>query len=599
MDDRSYTMEQLVRQLAGKGVTITNVTFDCPTGSSNLPYGYFNDEIGVIGLQEGLILTTGAANFAVGPNDNSCKSQENSSNEVTDPDLLPLLTTEKALYDVCKVEFDLVVNSDSLIFKYVFGSEEYLEYPDYHDVFGFFISGPGISGTQNLAVISNPQTGIPSPVNVNTINPNNNSKFYVNNGTGATPFYNMDLQYDGYTVPLFAKAKVIPCETYRLKLIIADVKDQKCDAGVFIERGSFTTPEPVISKVVYQHPQYQTAMEGCNKAYIVFKRGNNDKSQAKNIKYFIKGTAENGIDYHTITDNITIPAGKDTAFITIDAIIDNIADAGETVKIVLPNICPGKPDIDSIEVVINELFPYKIPSEKFCPGEEVVLNKNFKQNDSIRWNSSPYLSCLICPAPVANPPGDTWFYYEVIDKNTGCRAIDSVHVKVLELPIADFEFSTSDHYLPHDIFFTNLSVNSDAYFWTFGDGNHSTEKDPLNSYPENISFSPVFYNVTLISKVQGHTCTDTITKTIEVGPFFIPNLLTKNEDQKNDEFRIVGIKPGFWNVSIYNRWGQEIFKSKGYNNKWKGEDVADGIYFFHFSNGPKDREFKGWLHIIK
>lgn len=592
-------MESLIKNLEGKGVYISNITYDCPTKKKHLPYGEFDDPLSILGLSKGLLLTTGAAIYALGPNDNGCKTQENGYEDLKDPDLELLLTTERRLSDICKVEFDIVVTGDSLEFKYVFGSDEYLEFPSYHDVFGFFISGPGISGVQNLATIFNPITNQISPVNVNTINTNSNSQFYINNGTGATPFYNMDLQYDGYTTVLKARSKVIPCETYHIKLAIADVKDATCDAGVFIEANSFKTNEPSIKYVLYEHPEYNSAIEGCNKAYVVFERGNTDLTKDIDIDYLVKGTAIMGIDYNSLSSKVTIPAGRDTAFIVIDPFIDNENDDEETVIIVIPAKCPNQQDFDSIEVIIKEKFIYKINNETICPGEKVSLNLNYKDRDSIIWNSDKYLSCKTCPSPLTSPEISHWFTYQVIDKITTCTAFDSVFVKVLPNPIADFSYFQDDGLLPSDIYFQNLSHHSNSYKWNFGDGTSATDQNPLHSFPDNISLQSVYYNVQLISKQEGHICADTIMKTIEIAPFFIPNLITRNNDNLNDEFHVIGIKPGFWNLNIYDRWGGLVYKHNGYDNRWKPTNVSTGVYFFHLMNIYKNRDFKGWLHVVE
>ena len=78
-------------------------------------------------------------------------------NTVTDPDLLnvsnivpPLLgfTGPTLINDVAVLEFDFIPNSDELSFDFIFGSEEYFGFENtvYNDVFGFFLSGPGITG---------------------------------------------------------------------------------------------------------------------------------------------------------------------------------------------------------------------------------------------------------------------------------------------------------------------------------------------------------------------------------------------------------------------------------------------------------------------
>jgi gliding motility-associated-like protein len=123
-----------------------------------------------------------------------------------------------------------------------------------NDVFGFFISGPGISGQQNIALI--PGTGV--PVSINTLNngtvgtavftpdPNcilSNSGYFVDNDNPP----GLTVQYDGFTTVLTAIAKVMPCQTYHLKFAIADGGDDAYDSGVFLETESFMSNNSVHS----------------------------------------------------------------------------------------------------------------------------------------------------------------------------------------------------------------------------------------------------------------------------------------------------------------------------------------------------------------
>ena len=131
----------------------------------------------------------------------------------------------------------------------MFGSEEYPEYANssFNDVFGFFLSGPGIAGiftnnARNIATL--PETN--QFVSINNVNHINNSQFYINNSGGLT------IQYDGFTTVLKANATVIPGETYHIKLAIADVSDNIYDSGVCIKAGSFSSPLPELS-VAYSH----------------------------------------------------------------------------------------------------------------------------------------------------------------------------------------------------------------------------------------------------------------------------------------------------------------------------------------------------------
>ena len=55
-------------------------------------------------------------------------------------------------------------------------------------------------------------------------------------------------------------------------------------------------------------------------------------------------------------------------------------------------------------------------------------------------------------------------------------------------PVASFQYAVSEtNYL--EVTFTNYSTNSETYMWDFGDGNTSTEKDPVHVYAEAGSYT--------------------------------------------------------------------------------------------------------------
>ncbi len=60
------------------------------------------------------------------------------------------------------------------------------------------------------------------------------------------------------------------------------------------------------------------------------------------------------------------------------------------------------------------------------------------------------------------------------------------------LPVADFDADTTSGYAPLYVQFTDLSENANEWHWDFGDGNTSTEQDPLHIY-----FSAGNYDVNL------------------------------------------------------------------------------------------------------
>lgn len=239
----------LVNQIVGTNVTITNAVLKCDSRAS----GIFLSNGSNIGLNNGIVLATGKVTGAMGPNNTASYGDcFNINPNFFDPQIMSI--EPKATYDGCILEFDIIPVCNTLQIKYVFGSEEYPEFvgSQYNDAFGFFISGPNPGGgsysSLNIARLPNL-----TPVAINNINngsanagPCSNCGFYVNNTNGAT------VQYDGFTTPLTASVDVTPCNTYHLKLAIADAGDCDYDSGVFLEYKGISCATTSLPHVVTQ-----------------------------------------------------------------------------------------------------------------------------------------------------------------------------------------------------------------------------------------------------------------------------------------------------------------------------------------------------------
>ncbi|MBL0316730.1 MAG: choice-of-anchor L domain-containing protein [Flavobacteriales bacterium] len=237
--------EDLANAILGSGVSVSNVTLHCGPGGSGI---FSNGGSTNVGLNDGILLTSGRAADAIGPNNDGSLTFEQPNAYNGDSELDNLVSG--SIEDVCRLEFDFVAESEFISVQYVFGSEEYNEYvcSQFNDVFGFFVSGanPGGGNYNNFNVALVPSTNL--PVSVNTINngsagnqgsPANcvslaHSALYTSNAGG------LSIQYDGFTVVLTAEIAIVPGETYHFKFAIADVSDSRLDSGVFIRSQSFS-----------------------------------------------------------------------------------------------------------------------------------------------------------------------------------------------------------------------------------------------------------------------------------------------------------------------------------------------------------------------
>lgn len=239
----NWTPDSLVRNvLLGTGVRVSNVTLNGSGGIINNG----SDSCGMIGIfttgeqetnlgiESGIVLANGCVSGAAGENnDNGFTTWECTSYLICE--LLENIMSDWA-NDVVLLEFDFIPTSDSIEFEYVFGSEEYPEYVyAWNDAFGFFISGQNPYGgeayeNKNIALIPNTDM----PITINNVNDWDNTEYYVDNTGGRW------VQYDGFTVPLTAAAKVVPNTAYHLIMAIADAGDWALDSGVFLKANSLT-----------------------------------------------------------------------------------------------------------------------------------------------------------------------------------------------------------------------------------------------------------------------------------------------------------------------------------------------------------------------
>jgi gliding motility-associated-like protein len=168
---------------------------------------------------------------------------------------------------------------------------------------------------------------------------------------------------------------------------------------------------------------------------------------------------------------------------------------------------------------------------------------------------------------------------------------------VITSPVANF---TSDPPLETSIVnpafrFYDQSTNATSRLWDFGDGQTSTLENPHHLYA-----STGIYTVKLIVYNNG-MCIDSIIKTVEVQPeftFYVPNTFTPNGDHINDVFNGKGMEIIEFEMLIFDRWGNEIFKSNDLHTGWDGranggaEIAQEDVYVYKISL----KDFKGSPH---
>jgi len=373
--------------LLGPGVTVSNISYSGATGA----IGHFTATGTNLGISEGIVMTTGtiynSGDGPQGPNNDNGSGMNNGAGGYSQ---LSNLIGGIQTYNSAILEFDFVPYSDTVRFKYVFGSEEYPEYvsSNYNDVFAFFISGPGFSGLHNMARLPNGTAVAINNVNNGQSNsgPCTNCSSYVYNGDGTNGPYNGSntyIQYDGFTKVLEAVARVQCGQTYHLAIAIADAGDGILDSGIFLEANSLTSKVPVAVTYDMSYDAFNdgvTMAEGCVNTTVTLTRGNNNLGSPLTIPITVSGTATEGVDYTNIPPSITFPPNQTQVQFNFTAFADVLAEGVETIKLTfdIPDPCGGSNPID-VNLKINDLQPVTVTIENpevLCPGEPIELVAN-------------------------------------------------------------------------------------------------------------------------------------------------------------------------------------------------------------------------------
>lgn len=451
------TPQALAQKLVGDGVTISNITL---TGNP-LGAGFFNNISGTnIGLDSGIVLSNGRVK-SIGPDegqmgldtfgtnvirqayifDDNVNGASFSGNVAStdllsdgDPDLELLLSPTLETKDATILEFKFVPLGDSINFKYVFGSEEYPEFScsDFNDAFAFFIEGPGFPVKTNIALIP----GTTLPVTIGNINDNSSCglfpQFYVSNKT------NLGFSLNAHTKIFTASARVQPCATYTLKLVVADVggngaDDHILDSDVFLEAKSLSSNAYSLTNLTQTDTQGNSyVVEGCTAGAVKIKRANATPFP-ETIFLGYEGTAGNGTDVQTMPASVTIPANATEVLLNVVPIIDNLPEGIELLKIYTLSSCgvPVKTDSTFIQIRdydILQLSPGMAPDTAFICRNASQMITATTGYATYKWDANAALDDVNLRTPIATPVSNISKYYCTATLGT-CHARDSVNIK--------------------------------------------------------------------------------------------------------------------------------------------------------------------------
>jgi gliding motility-associated-like protein len=216
-----------------------------------------------------------------------------------------------------------------------------------------------------------------------------------------------------------------------------------------------------------------------------------------------------------------------------------------------------------------------------CDGQLVSLKANYS-GGAIKWSTGETTDEIN-----VTTTGD---YQVTVISAAGCQASASSSVSFFPLPVFYMNDTTICTYT-HQVITLNAPTGFAGYTWN----NVSGGEEYQVSQPQKVTLT--------VTDINGCQTTRQMNVTEQCPDIYIPNAFTPNNDGINDTWKIAGLEyDGSVLVEIFNRYGTEVFKSKGYASPWTGEyhgkKLPGGVYYYliHAKNGKQ--VFSGSVTII-
>jgi gliding motility-associated-like protein len=228
-----------------------------------------------------------------------------------------------------------------------------------------------------------------------------------------------------------------------------------------------------------------------------------------------------------------------------------------------------------------------------CEGETIVLSA--PGFDSYTWQDGSTAETF--------EADESGTYSVNVTDAFGCSYGDAVTITVNDAPNAGFTANPQPTTIDDtEITFTSTSTTAPlTYSWSFEDGTPeaSAEENPV------VNFPPIPGNYTISLVVENASgCVDSLSSFILIdsdGTITMPNIFTPNGDGDNDRFVPFQAFPGKWTLTIFNRWGVEVFATENLSQGWNGDDSTSATYYWVLQprDGQQGESRAGYVMLVR
>ena len=297
------------------------------------------------------------------------------------------------------------------------------------------------------------------------------------------------------------------------------------------------------------------------------------------------GIAANGTLYHidtTTGETIEeVPCAQPLNFVT-------------TLTYAIPQDVSESICSDNTTIVISNNSTLDLGDDAtLCEGESILLSA--PGFDSYAWQDGSTAETF--------EADESGTYSVNVTDAFGCSYGDAVTITVNDAPNAGFTANPQPTTIDDtEITFTSTSTSAPLiYTWSFEDGTPeaSTEENPV------VNFPPIPGNYTISLVVENASgCVDSLSSFILIdsdGTITMPNIFTPNGDGDNDRFVPFQAFPGKWTLTIFNRWGVEVFATENLSQGWNGDDSPSATYYWVLQprDGQQGESRAGYVMLVR
>ena len=231
--------------------------------------------------------------------------------------------------------------------------------------------------------------------------------------------------------------------------------------------------------------------------------------------------------------------------------------------------------------------PIQFKDSSLTPYAKIIEHK-WQMDDGSEYTSKQ-------PIHLYNSAGKYNVNYQ-IKTDYNCLYDTTKQVEVYPKPSALFSLDKGvGTILDPEVTITDLSSGADTLWYDLGDGTHSNLRNLMHLYPDS-----GLYYIKQYVRTQ-FNCNDSFVQKLRIKYLFVfnaPTAFSPNDDAINEVYEPIGMGIKNYEMSIFNRWGQLIYKTtegKGWDGKFQGDFVQDGYYLAVF----KVKDFRGISHYLK